>query len=121
MGTGPNEYAQHSSYNPYITTLDLRNFKQSKIENMESMFSDSTYTNILLSDTFGNNAIVCENTFAGCSNLTSLDLRSFNTDNFESYYAMCRRLDALTSFIVGDMWDISMEEAGFDDPESSYK
>ena len=82
-----------------LTSLDLSSFDTSNVTNMENMFSmwnsdQSTFiSNKLASISFGNDFDVSSVTtmsdmFSGCDQLTSLDLRLFNTSNVENMYHM---------------------------------
>lgn len=81
------------------------------------MFSGSFYKNILVNDSFGKSATNIYGLFSYCLYLESIDLRSFDTSKITNFENALQNLERLERFIVGDSWNLTMNECGLPEPE----
>ena len=82
----------------HLTSLDLRNFNTSHIDDMFCMFYNcSSLTSLNVSNFDTSNVINMGSMFCECSSLTSLDISNFNTSNVIEMGMMFCNCSSLTS------------------------
>jgi surface protein len=90
-----------------VTELDVSNWDNSKVTNMENMFvSFENLTTLDLSNFDTSNVTSMSTMFQACENLTTLDVSNFDTSNVTSMSTMFQNCKSLTTLDLSN-WDVS--------------
>ena len=96
---------------PYLTTINLSNWKTSSLEEMDYMFSNSGVKSLDLTHFNTSNVTTMESLFSSADSLTNLNISGWNTSNVETmagmfYSGVAADLD-LSSFDTSKVTDMS--------------